>query len=153
MRLNMELAIEESRVEAIKVEITNGTMSKGAGIRECFANGMDVREISKGLDIKYNHVYNVVKNEVLVNGLEVVETGRNNENSKKNQILKLLAEGKNITQVATEMRCLYNYVWQVAKGAGYTKKQQELIQPVVEAEPEVAPKASHKNSKKEVKTA
>lgn len=149
MRLNMELSIEETRVGAIKEEITAGTMSKGAGIRECFANGMDVREISKGLDIKYNHVYNVVKNEVLVNGLEVVETDRNNENSKKNQILKLLAEGKNITQVATEMRCLYNYVWQVAKGAGYTKKQQEEVQQVVEADP----KASHKNSKKGVKTA
>lgn len=123
MRLNVEVKIDEKRVEQIKKEIEAKTMTKGAGIRECFAGGLEVKEISNKLGIRYNHVYNVVKNEVLVNGLEVEKSTRGGENSKKNQILELLKAGKTITEVSQELKCMYNYVWSVAKAAGLTKKQ------------------------------
>lgn len=125
MRLNVETIIEDTRVEAIVKEIAAGTMTKGAGIRECFAGGLEVKDIATKLGIRYNHVYNVVKNEVLVHGLEVEKSERGGENSKKAQIVQMLQEGKTITEISKELKCMYNYVWSVAKAAGYTGKKAE----------------------------
>ena len=132
MRLLVETKIEDKKVEEIKAAIEAKTMTKGAGIRECFAGGLEVKEISNKLGIRYNHVYNVVKNEVLVNGLEVEKSQRGGENSKKNQIVQMLQEGKSITDISKELKCMYNYVWSVAKAAGLTKKQVESNEPKVE---------------------
>ena len=123
MKLVGERTITAEQVAEVVANIEAKQCSKGAGIRTLFAGGMDVKEISSVTGIRYNHVYNVVKNEVLVHDLEVEKSGRNDENSKKNQIVKLLEEGKTITEVSKELKCMYNYVWQVAKGAGYTNKQ------------------------------
>lgn len=130
MRLNVETTIEETRVEAIVKEIAAGTMTKGAGIRECFAGGLEVKDIAAKLGIRYNHVYNVVKNEVLVHDLEVEKSPRGGENSKKAQIVQMLQDGKTITEISKELKCMYNYVWSVAKAAGMTKKK-EVITVVV----------------------
>lgn len=123
MKLVGERTITEAQVAQVVEKINTKAISKGAGIRELFAGGMEVKEIATVTGIRYNHVYNVVKNEVLVHDLEVEKTGRNNENSKKSQIVKLLEEGKSINEISKELKCLYNYVWQVAKGAGYTGKK------------------------------
>ena len=101
-----------------------------------------VDAISAITGIRYNHVYNVVKNEVLVHGLEVETSDRSNENSKKNQILVMLEQGKTVTEISKELKCMYNYVWQVAKAGGYTgKKQEKEVKEEVVAK---APKKSHK---------
>jgi len=123
MKLVMDTKLGQDEVIAIVAQVTNEEISKGAGVRALFAGGLSVKEISAVSGIRYNHVYNVIRNEVLVHGLEVEQTGRNNENSKKNQIIAQLAAGKTITEVSKELKCLYNYVWQIAKGAGYTNKQ------------------------------
>ena len=125
MKLVGERTITAEQVAQVVEKINTKTVSKGAGIRELFAGGMEVKEIAAVTGIRYNHVYNVVKNEVLVHDLEVEMSGRSNENSKKAQIVKLLEEGKTITEISKELKCLYNYVWQVAKGAGYTGKKEE----------------------------
>lgn len=127
MKLIGERTFTEEQVKDVLQRIEDKKVSKGAGIREMFAGGMSVKEISAESGIRYNHVYNVVKNEVLVKGLheDVEKSGRDNANSKKNQILALLEEGKSITEISQELKCLYNYVWQIAKAGGYTKKQQE----------------------------
>ena len=125
MKLVGERTITAEQVAQVVEKINAKTVSKGAGIRELFAGGMEVKEIAAATGIRYNHVYNVVKNEVLVHDLEVEMSGRSNENSKKAQIVKLLEEGKTITEISKELKCLYNYVWQVAKGAGYTGKKEE----------------------------
>lgn len=134
--------ITKAQVEAAVAAMQEGKTSKGACIRTLFAGGLEVKEISAITGIRYNHVYNVVKNEVLVNGLEVETSSRSNENSKKNQILVMLAQGKTVTEISKELKCMYNYVWQVAKAGGYTGKKQEE---------EVAAKAPKKGRK--VKTA
>lgn len=126
MKLTVDNIITKKEITATKKQMDAKEISKGAAIRALFAGGLSVKEISKELDIRYNHVYNVVKNEVLVHGLTVEYSGRNNENSKKNQIIRLLEEGKTITEISTELKCLYNYVWQVAKGAGYTGKGKNI---------------------------
>ena len=122
-------------------------MSKGACIRTLFAGGLEVKEIATITGIRYNHVYNVVKNEVLVHDLEVESSSRSNENSKKNQILAMLAEGKTVTEISKELKCMYNYVWQVAKAGGYTGKKQEVIEvhvPDALVAQEKAPRKSRK---------
>ena len=120
--------ITKEQVEAAVAAMQEGKTSKGACIRTLFAGGLDVKEISTITGIRYNHVYNVVKNEVLVHGLEVETSDRSNENSKKNQILALLEQGKTVTEISKELKCMYNYVWQVAKAGGYTGKKQEVIE-------------------------
>lgn len=123
--------ITKAQVEAAVAEMQEGKTSKGACIRTLFAGGLDVKEISTITGIRYNHVYNVVKNEVLVHGLEVETSDRSNENSKKNQILVMLEQGKTVTEISKELKCMYNYVWQVAKAGGYTSKKKEIIEVVV----------------------
>ena len=123
--------ITKAQVEAAVAEMQEGKTSKGACIRTLFAGGLDVKEISTITGIRYNHVYNVVKNEVLVHGLEVETSSRSNENSKKNQILVMLEQGKTVTEISKELKCMYNYVWQVAKAGGYTSKKKEIIEVVV----------------------
>ena len=117
--------ITKAQVEAAVAEMQEGKASKGACIRTLFAGGLDVKEISTITGIRYNHVYNVVKNEGLVHGLELETADRSNENSKKNQILAMLEQGKTVTEISKELKCMYNYVWQVAKAGGYTGKKQE----------------------------
>ena len=123
--------ITKEQVEAAVAAMQEGKTSKGACIRTLFAGGLEVKEIASITGIRYNHVYNVVNNEVLVHGLEVETSDRSNENSKKNQILALLEQGKTVTEISKELKCMYNYVWQVAKAGGYTGKKKEIIEVVV----------------------
>lgn len=138
--------ITHERTTELVTEMQEGKISKGACIRTLFAGGLEVKEISTITGIRYNHVYNVVKNEVLMHGLEVEVSSRNNENSKKNQILVLLSQGKSITEISKELQCMYNYVWQIAKAGGYTGKKvsNANTEETVVAESEEKPKKKGK---------
>lgn len=156
MKLVGERTISAEQVNQVVANIQEKKCSKGAGIRELFAGGLEVKEISALTGIRYNHVYNVVKNEIIVNDLEVETSGRSNENSKKAQIVRMLEEGKTINEISKELKCLYNYVWQVAKATGHTGKKQELTEDIVitvqdDLAPAEAPKAKAK--RKATKTA
>lgn len=152
MKLVGERTISAEQINKVVADIQEKKCSKGAGIRELFAGGLEVKEISTLTGIRYNHVYNVVKNEIIMHDLEVETSGRSNENSKKAQIVRMLEEGKSINEISRELKCLYNYVWQVAKAAGYTGKKQELVEDIVITVPddlvqEEAPKAKRKAAK------
>lgn len=152
MKLVGERTINAEQISKVVADIQEKKCSKGAGIRELFAGGLEVKEISALTGIRYNHVYNVVKNEIIMHDLEVETSGRSNENSKKAQIVRMLEEGKTINEISKELKCLYNYVWQVAKAAGYTGKKQELVEDIVITVPddlvqEDAPKAKRKATK------
>lgn len=148
MKLVGERTISAEQITQVVADIQAKKCSKGAGIRELFAGGLEVKEISNLTGIRYNHVYNVVKNEIVMNDLEVEASGRSNENSKKSQIVRMLDEGKTINEISKELKCLYNYVWQVAKAAGYTGKKEDIVITVpddlVQAE---APKSKKKAAK------
>lgn len=148
MKLVGERTITAEQVNTVVTNIQEKKCSKGAGIRELFAGGLEVKEISALTGIRYNHVYNVVKNEVIMNDLEVETSGRSNENSKKAQIVRMLEEGKTINDISKELKCLYNYVWQVAKAAGYTGKKAEAEQEAVAQETKAV-----KKGRKATKTA
>lgn len=133
MRLTVvEQVITNAQVQEAVKAMQEGKTSKGACIRTLFAGGLEVKEIATLTGIRYNHVYNVVKNEVLVHGLEVETSSRSNANSKKNKILEMLEQGMTVTEISKELKCMYNYVWQVAKAGGYTGKKQEATEPVAE---------------------
>lgn len=126
MRLEVEQVIGEKRIKEIVTAINGKKMTKSAGVREMFAGGLSVQTISDTTGIRYTHVYNIVRNEILINGLEVVDVGHKKGNGvQKEQILELLRQGKTLTEVSAELKVIYNRVWQVAKEAGLTKKQQE----------------------------
>lgn len=135
MKLTGERTITTEEIKEVTAKVGTQDMSKGAGIRQLFAGGLSVKEIAEVTGIRYNHVYNVVKNEVLTKGLqdEIEKTGRSSENSKKNQILTMLEDGKTITEISQELKCLYNYVWQIAKASGHTKKQSTIVSEAVGA--------------------
>ena len=82
MKLVGERTMKEQEVKQLVAKFEAGEMSKAAAIREMFAGGLSVKEISSESGIRYNHVYNVVRNEVLVKGLEdeIERTGRNSAN-------------------------------------------------------------------------
>lgn len=126
MRINMtqEEMITKKEIRAALELLQKEEASKGATIRTLFAGGLSVKEISDITTIRYNHVYNVCKMEVLKNNLEADVSTEREGGTKKSQILALLDEGKSITEVSRELGCLYNQVWQIAKAAGLTKKQQ-----------------------------
>lgn len=126
MRINMtqEEMITKKEIRAALELLQKEEASKGATIRTLFAGGLSVKEISDITTIRYNHVYNVCKMEVLKNNLEADVSTEREGGTKKSQILALLDEGKTITEVSRELGCLYNQVWQIAKAAGLTKKQQ-----------------------------
>lgn len=146
MKLVGERTITADQISKVVADIQAKQCSKGAGIRTLFAGGLEVKEISALTGIRYNHVYNVVKNEIIMHDLEVETSGRNNENSKKSQIVRMLEEGKTINDISKELKCMYNYVWQVAKAAGYTGKKAEA-EVVVEEQVEVTGKKSKKGAK------
>ncbi len=125
--VQVEEQITETRVGEIKEAVANKTMTKGAAIREMFVGGMETKDIANKLGIRYNHAYNVIKNEVLIHGLEVETESRGGENSKKTQIIQGLQDGKSIKEIAAELKCMYNYVWQVGKAAGLTGKKDEVV--------------------------
>lgn len=129
MRINMtkEEMITKKTIKETLAALQNGEVSKGATIRTLFAGGLSVKEISDITTIRYNHVYNVCTMEIQKNGLEDEINKERDGVTKKSQILALLEEGKSVTEVSKELGCLYNQVWQVAKAAGYTKKQQEAL--------------------------
>lgn len=149
MKITVENVVGTKVVEATVKQMQEGTISKGACIRNLFLGGLDVKEIVTATGIKYNHVYNVVSNHVVMNGLDVVKTGRSG--GKKDKVIELLKSGKTLKEAAAETQSLYNYVWKIAKDAGLLpKKKEEKVEeaPVVGAVVEV--KKESKRGKKEV---
>ena len=125
MKINMNdnERITKTQIKETLKKLQAGETSKGACIRTLFAGGLSVKEIAELTTIRYNHVYNVCKNEVIKNGLEGEVSTAREGGTKKAQIMELLQAGKTVTEVSKELGCLYNQVWQVAKAAGLTPKQ------------------------------
>ena len=88
--------------------------SKSAKMVEMYNGGKEIKEIAQAMNVRYNFAYNVISNYCRMNDVEL-RTNRNTENSKKAQIIELLAAGKTKTEVATELKCNYNYVFKIEK--------------------------------------
>jgi len=86
--------------------------SKSKKIKALFELGVEVKEIAKQLDIRYNFAYNVISNYILADGIEVVKEVRAN---KKDAVRKLYRENKKAKEIAVELKTNLNYVYKLIK--------------------------------------
>ena len=93
--------------------INNGT-SKSKTMVELYNQGLEIKEISKIMDVRYNFVYNVISNYCRMNEIEL-RTNKTNENSKKVMIEKLFKKGKTNVEISKELKTNYNYVYKITK--------------------------------------
>ena len=92
--------------------INNQEMSKSAKVRQLFDGGLEIKEISTLLGIRYNFAYNVLQNHIIMNDIVVEKSERN---SKKDEIVALLKEGKSLADVSRATKTSYNYIWKINK--------------------------------------
>ena len=100
-----------------KKEITKvleSDVSKSKKMIELYNGGLEIKEISVLMNVRYNFVYNVVSNMCRMNDVEL-RTNKDNENSKKSLIIKLFNEGKSNTEISKELKTNYNYVYKITK--------------------------------------
>jgi galactitol-specific phosphotransferase system IIB component len=108
----MKMKVEKilSREEIKKILVSE--ISKSEKMKKLFMGGLDVKSISEMMNVRYNFVYNVVSNMIRVNDMEK-EVVKEVKENKKDEIIKLLKEGKSNIEICKKLKCNYNYVWKV----------------------------------------
>lgn len=98
----------EKKVEGILAS----TDSKSSKMKQLFQLGLEIKEIATMMEVRYNFVYNVISNQIIVEGLEV-ET--NKTESKKDLVRELFTQGKSTKEIAIELKTNYNYIYKLVK--------------------------------------
>jgi DNA-binding NarL/FixJ family response regulator len=104
-----------STIKGLEKKIQNivaSEESKSSKMKQLFQLGLEVKEIATLLEVRYNFVYNVISNQVIVEGLEVETT---KQSSKKDQVRELFNQGKSNKEIAIELKTNYNYVYKLVK--------------------------------------
>jgi len=96
----------------IEVVVADEKLSKSAKVRALFDGGLEVKDISEALNIRYNFAFNVLQNHIIMNDIEVEKTERN---SKRDSIAQLLKDGKSLADVSRATKTNYNYIWKISK--------------------------------------
>jgi hypothetical protein len=99
----------EAKVEAI---VGNEATSKSSKMKDMFKLGVEVGAIAKKLGVRYNFVYNVVSNMVIVEGLEV-EQGR--DTSKRDTVMGMFDKGMSVKEVAVDLKSNQQYLYKLHK--------------------------------------
>jgi transposase len=107
--LGKEVKGLDKKVDAI---MNQEGLSKSGKMKELFRLGLEIKAIADMLGVRYNFVYNVVSNMVIVEGIEVEQT---KQASKKDAVWALLDEGKTAKEIAVELKTNYNYVYKLRK--------------------------------------
>ena len=94
-------------------QVLEGEGSKSSKMIKLYNAGMEVGDIAKLMDVRYNFVYNVVSNDCRKNGVAVRVTRK--QGSVKQKIIELVKEGKSNTEISKELSVNYNYVFKVRK--------------------------------------
>lgn len=92
--------------------IDNQELSKSAKVRALFDGGWEIKDIAAALNIRYNFAFNVLQNHIIMNDIVVEKSERN---SKKDEIVALLKEGKSLADVSRATKTNYNYIWKISK--------------------------------------
>ena len=107
--LGKEVKGLDKKVDAI---MNQEGLSKSGKMKELFRLGLEIKEIADIVGVRYNFVYNVVSNMVIVEGIEVEQT---KQASKKDAVWALLDQGKTAKEIAVELKTNYNYVYKLRK--------------------------------------
>lgn len=113
--------------EELKVKVLNdykqGSLNKSECIRMLFDNGLEVKEISKEMNIIYNMVYNIVSKYILRNNLEdeivkeskksfsdeLIEYVKDNKGIKKSEVVKyFIKNGRGEGYIYSNIKKLVN---------------------------------------------
>jgi hypothetical protein len=109
-------------------EIVGKAISKSAKVRELFDGGLEIKEISAALEIRYNFAFNVLQNYININDIEVEKSVRS---SKRDEIVVLLQSGMSLADISKQTKTNYNYIWKInkeLKGDATTEEPKEEIQ-------------------------
>lgn len=113
MRKIMEQTMSAKKVgAAVEVIMADVSMSKSGKMKLMFNLGMEVKEIALIMGVRYNFVYNVVSNMVIVEGVEVEN---NKKASKKDAVWELLDAGQTVKEIAITLKTNYNYIYKLKK--------------------------------------
>ena len=93
--------------------------SKSSKMIQLYNKGLEVGEIAKAMEVRYNFVYNVVSNDCRKAGTEIRVTRK--QGSVKESIVELIEAGKTNTEISKELAKNYNYVFKVRKEYEATK--------------------------------
>lgn len=109
--MGVELTVEQldKQVEAIMGDVST---SKSGKMKLMFGCGMDVKEIAAVMGVRYNFVYNVVSNMIIVEGVEVEQ---DKKVSKKDLVWELLDQGETVKSIAITLKTNYNYIYKLKK--------------------------------------
>ena len=99
--------------------LKNVETSKSMKMKQLFLLGLGIKEISVRLNVRYNFVYNVISNYVIVEGISVIQETKEN---KKDKIVELFNQGKSNKEISITLKTNYNYVYKITKEL----KQQQL---------------------------
>lgn len=106
--LEQEVKVTKAAID----KVLNGEGSKSQKMKDLFDLGLEVKEISQLMAVRYNFVYNVVSNYCNMNGIAVESAEKT---GKKDQIIELFLAGKSNKEIAIELKTNYNYVFNVLK--------------------------------------
>lgn len=94
--------------------IIKNSTSKSKAMVELYNQGLEIKEISNIMGVRYNFVYNVVSNYCRMNEVEL-RTNKTSSSSKKVMIEELFKQGKTNVEIAKELKTNYNYVYKITK--------------------------------------
>lgn len=100
-------------------KIVGSESSKSFKIKQLFELGLDVKEISTILSIRYNFAYNVISNHIVTNDIKVI---KEQKESKKDLVISLFLEGKTNIEISKQLKTNYNYVYKILKDYKVSKE-------------------------------
>ncbi len=111
IRMDVKERITKEGVEKI---LQNKDLSKSKKMIELFKGGLDIKEISKLMECRYNFVYNVVNNFLIKEGL-LDDIVKEKKKSKKDEVIRYWLEGMSIIDISKKMKTNYNYIWKICR--------------------------------------
>lgn len=96
----------------INVILENEALSKSQKMKDLFQLGLEIKEIALKMKVRYNFVYNVISNQIIVESLEVETT---KVESKKDRVKELFLLNKSNKEIAIELKTNYNYIYKLTK--------------------------------------
>lgn len=111
----MKRLVEETKKlskKSIESLLSDESISKSSKIKSLFDSGLEVKEVSNLLNIRYNFAYNVISNYVNMNSINVEQTKKE---SVKDKIIELYLQNKSNKEISIELKTNYNYVFNTLK--------------------------------------
>ncbi len=96
-------------------EVVKNAKSKSEGYKLLYNAGVEIKEIANFYGVRYNFVYNVISNYCRVEDVELRTNHRTDGESKKDQVIAMLKEGKACTEISKELKTNINYVYKIRK--------------------------------------